>query len=286
MIASGHRGARLVYFPATKQVGRIIWGGLGVGGRDLQLSQDEGKTWSTPIDLTQGTSMAGYTGQVAVMDSAKDIHALVNPGDGKYVHFRTKNGSWLPHSPTGWQASDWIEMAVAEGNTLVAVYWIGGNTYTSHAFLDAPKLAPSSLSVVPGSSSHKQRTQYTQCDLPTQLQHPPHTGGPILIDRPRGQQQFQPVAGHAVWHSLAVVIVLGVVLFQLGRRARRTMNDLVSVIMPVYNAETFVAEAIDNVLAQTYPHWELIIVDDGLTDASSEILKRYADPRIVTSAAE
>ena len=51
--------------------------------------------------------------------------------------------------------------------------------------------------------------------------------------------------------------------------------------MPVYNAEAFVAEAIESVLAQTYPHWELIIVDDGSTDASPEVLKRYADPRIL-----
>jgi glycosyltransferase involved in cell wall biosynthesis len=55
----------------------------------------------------------------------------------------------------------------------------------------------------------------------------------------------------------------------------------VSVIMPVHNAEAFVAEAIESVLAQTYPHWELIIVDDGSTDASPEVLKRYVDPRIL-----
>lgn len=60
------------------------------------------------------------------------------------------------------------------------------------------------------------------------------------------------------------------------------MKPLVTVIMPVYNAEAFVAEAIDSVLAQTYPSWELIVVDDGSTDASPEILKRHTDPRIVT----
>lgn len=59
------------------------------------------------------------------------------------------------------------------------------------------------------------------------------------------------------------------------------MSVLVSVIMPVYNAEAFVADAVDSVLVQTYPHWELVVVDDGSTDASPEILGRYVDPRII-----
>jgi glycosyltransferase involved in cell wall biosynthesis len=59
------------------------------------------------------------------------------------------------------------------------------------------------------------------------------------------------------------------------------MSELVSIIMPVFNAEAFVAEAIESVLSQTYPHWELIIVDDGSTDASSTILSRYTDSRIL-----
>jgi glycosyltransferase involved in cell wall biosynthesis len=55
---------------------------------------------------------------------------------------------------------------------------------------------------------------------------------------------------------------------------------LVSVIMPAYNAERFIAEAIESVLAQTYPHWELIIVDDGSTDTTPDIVVRFNDPRI------
>jgi len=56
----------------------------------------------------------------------------------------------------------------------------------------------------------------------------------------------------------------------------------VSVIMPVYNGERFIAEAIDSVLAQSLTDWELIVVDDGSTDRTPEVLKRYADPRILT----
>jgi glycosyltransferase involved in cell wall biosynthesis len=54
---------------------------------------------------------------------------------------------------------------------------------------------------------------------------------------------------------------------------------LISVIMPCYNAERFVAEAVDSVLNQTYPNVELIVVEDGSTDDSLEVLRRY-DKRI------
>lgn len=57
-------------------------------------------------------------------------------------------------------------------------------------------------------------------------------------------------------------------------------NPRVSVIMPVYNVEAYVAEAIDSVLAQTFSDWELVIVDDGGNCASIEICRQYNDPRI------
>ena len=58
------------------------------------------------------------------------------------------------------------------------------------------------------------------------------------------------------------------------------MNPIVSVVMPVYNVEAYVAEAIDSVLAQTLPDFELIIVDDGGHDRSLEICRSYHDARI------
>lgn len=54
----------------------------------------------------------------------------------------------------------------------------------------------------------------------------------------------------------------------------------VSVIMPIYNVEKFVAEAIHSVLAQTYPHFELIIVNDCSPDKSVEICQGFIDERI------
>ncbi|MEO9473982.1 MAG: glycosyltransferase family 2 protein [Cyclobacteriaceae bacterium] len=56
--------------------------------------------------------------------------------------------------------------------------------------------------------------------------------------------------------------------------------SLVSIIMPVYNTEKFLREAIDSVLDQTYQEWELLIVNDGSTDASAEIIGSYDDSRI------
>lgn len=59
-------------------------------------------------------------------------------------------------------------------------------------------------------------------------------------------------------------------------------EDLVSIITPLYNSERFVTEAIKSVLAQTYPHWEMLVINDGSTDKGPEIVKQYiqTDPRI------
>ncbi len=56
----------------------------------------------------------------------------------------------------------------------------------------------------------------------------------------------------------------------------------VSIITPTFNHEAFIGECIESVLAQTYPEWEQIIVDDGSTDRTWEIVTTYArqDPRI------
>ena len=50
----------------------------------------------------------------------------------------------------------------------------------------------------------------------------------------------------------------------------------VSVVIPNYNGSRFLAEALDSVLTQTYTNFEIIVIDDGSTDGSVEILERYA----------
>ena len=56
-----------------------------------------------------------------------------------------------------------------------------------------------------------------------------------------------------------------------------------SVIVPVYNCETYLRECIDSVINQTFSDWELILIDDGSSDASGEICDKYGalDERIV-----
>ena len=47
--------------------------------------------------------------------------------------------------------------------------------------------------------------------------------------------------------------------------------------MPCYNAERYIAQAIESVLSQSYEHWELLIVDDGSTDDSAKIIRSYCE---------
>jgi glycosyltransferase involved in cell wall biosynthesis len=54
----------------------------------------------------------------------------------------------------------------------------------------------------------------------------------------------------------------------------------VSVIIPVYAVEKYVADAVQSVLEQTYENTEVILVDDGTPDASIEICKQFTDPRV------
>ena len=59
-------------------------------------------------------------------------------------------------------------------------------------------------------------------------------------------------------------------------------ENTVSIITPLYNGERFLSQTIESVLAQTYPDWEMLIINDGSTDRSLEIAQEYAekDPRI------
>lgn len=56
---------------------------------------------------------------------------------------------------------------------------------------------------------------------------------------------------------------------------------LVSVVMSVYNGETYLREAIDSILNQTYSNFECIVINDGSSDKSLSIIKSYTDNRIV-----
>ena len=60
-----------------------------------------------------------------------------------------------------------------------------------------------------------------------------------------------------------------------------TKRPLVSVIIPCYNGEKFISEAIESVLNQTYQNFEIIVVDDGSTDSSKSVIEPFLkDPRI------
>ena len=60
---------------------------------------------------------------------------------------------------------------------------------------------------------------------------------------------------------------------------------LVSVVAIFLNGERFLDEAIQSVIAQTYPHWELLLVDDGSTDGSTELARRHGPSATRTACA-
>ena len=60
----------------------------------------------------------------------------------------------------------------------------------------------------------------------------------------------------------------------------KAMSPLISVVLPVYNAEKYLTQSIESVLTQTYQNFELLLIDDGSTDKSKEIMYSYHDDRI------
>ncbi len=58
------------------------------------------------------------------------------------------------------------------------------------------------------------------------------------------------------------------------------MNDMVSIITPAYNAEKYLAQTVQSVLAQEWQNWELLIVDNASTDSTQEVASSFHDSRI------
>ncbi len=59
------------------------------------------------------------------------------------------------------------------------------------------------------------------------------------------------------------------------------MNPIISVVIPIYNVEKFLAESLGSVLNQTLTDIEIICVEDGSTDNSATILKEYSKQAII-----
>ncbi len=60
----------------------------------------------------------------------------------------------------------------------------------------------------------------------------------------------------------------------------KSIKPLVSVIIPCYNQGRFLSSALHSLLSQTWQHWEAIVVDDGSTDDTSQVVERFQDPRV------
>ncbi len=68
-----------------------------------------------------------------------------------------------------------------------------------------------------------------------------------------------------------------------GEERKASEAALISIVAPVYNGEAFLREFVDSVRANTYENWQLLMVDDGSTDGSAQIIKDYSaeDGRIM-----
>lgn len=97
---------------------------------------------------------------------------------------------------------------------------------------------------------------------------------------------------HGIKHSLNVAVSAGITIWHLycalmpgqqsGYGSVQQPAPSISVIIPCYNAGEFLAPAIDSVIDQSFADWELLLLDDGSTDNTPDICRRYErqDPRI------
>jgi glycosyltransferase involved in cell wall biosynthesis len=72
----------------------------------------------------------------------------------------------------------------------------------------------------------------------------------------------------------------------IAKQNQEIRSPLVSVVMSAYNCEKYVAESIESILSQTFTNFEFIIINDGSTDDTLRIIKKYKDPRIILISRE
>lgn len=89
---------------------------------------------------------------------------------------------------------------------------------------------------------------------------------------------FENVLKKAICVFLSVFLVITVLPFNVRRTYGLDESmPKISVIIPIYNTETYLEECIDSVIGQTFAQLEIILVDDGSTDGSLAIMKRFAE---------
>ena len=101
-------------------------------------------------------------------------------------------------------------------------------------------------------------------------------GSPVEASSARDACAAQVLPGRAGAADLAKAVPLRKQTIIREQLSEMNPQPLVSIIMIFLNAERFIQEAIESVLAQSYANWELLLINDGSTDSSGEVARQYA----------
>lgn len=250
---------------------RVVWQRLrkGLGGSpalDARLAKVERRTHITALARSVAFDLEFYSAEAGIEFGDRRAAA---------THFFDE-GAAAGLSITPLFQNEWYAFHTGRvGRTTFLSMFFGGEPAASSApWFDATALAPSA-DTMREALEHFLRDADETTPLPV---HELCAGAPTLGDARRIAIELTRWHRRRVQHTRPRLIET----WTSADVATVTTGELVSIVLPVRNRPETVGAAIESVLAQQYQDWELLVVDDGSTDSTPEIVERYTalDPRI------